>query len=112
AKIVLFEGGGDSEFDVRMTCTLFPEFESLVNPISVGSKKLVSDLYNVLDRARAAGHIPGQFFSITDSVNDEPAPSNAATRFQWNVYHIENFLLEPRFIAAAIRDLGISSTAQ
>ena len=39
AKVVIFEGGGDTAFDVRMTCTLFPEFEQRINPIAAGNKK-------------------------------------------------------------------------
>ncbi len=45
-KVVIFEGG-DSEFDLKMTNTLFPEFQVAVNRISSGNKKRESKLYIV-----------------------------------------------------------------
>lgn len=38
AKVVIFEGS-DSEFDLKMTCTLFPELQASVNLISGGNKR-------------------------------------------------------------------------
>ena len=37
-KVVVFEGGGNSEFDVNFVNQLFPEFASKVNGIAGGSK--------------------------------------------------------------------------
>jgi AAA domain, putative AbiEii toxin, Type IV TA system len=50
AKVVLFEGGGDVEFDVRMVGRLFPEFDTAVNAIAAGGKREVGALHGVLER--------------------------------------------------------------
>ncbi|MEH2331263.1 AAA family ATPase [Nostoc sp.] len=47
AKIVIFEGGGNTEFDRWMVSQLFPKFSDAVNFISGGNKRRVADLYEV-----------------------------------------------------------------
>ena len=106
AKIVVLEGGPDSEFDVRMTCTLFPRFQASVNPISGGNKSRVSDLYDLLEEARRAGHIPGKFYAIMDSDGEATGQTEVPTRYKWDVYHIENYLIEPEFILRVLKDLN------
>lgn len=108
AKIVLFEGGGDSQFDVRMTCNLFPEFQVSVNPVAGGDKQRVGDLYGILERARQAGHLPGKFYAITDSDGDAPTSGVEPTQHSWNVYHIENYLLQPDYILRVLEELTAS----
>jgi hypothetical protein len=104
---VVFEGGGDSQFDVRMTTTLFPEFQSAVNTISGGDKRRVADLYELLNDARRAGHLPAKFYSITDRDENSERPRNAAaSSYQWDVYHIENYLLEPQFLLKVLQELN------
>lgn len=105
-KIVVFEGGGDSEFDVRMTCALFPKFQVAVNTLSGGNKKRVADLYDLLDQARSAGHLKVKFYSINDSDGEERPTPGMPRKLQWDVYHIENYLLEPSYIANVLRDLN------
>lgn len=105
AKVVVFESTEDAAFDVRMTCTLFPDFEQRTNAISAGNKRRVSDLYELLEQARTEGHIDARFFAISDA-DDDPALAGPATRFQWDVYHIENYLLHPKFILDALRAVG------
>ena len=105
AKIVLFEGGGDTDFDVRMTCSLFPRFQTAVNPISSGNKRRVHDLYEVLEEARKKGVVPGMFFSITDRDSDPGLPAETSRQLSWDVYHIENYLLEPKYIMGVLKDL-------
>jgi len=108
AKVVVFESTADAAFDMRMTCTLFPEFEQRTNPISSGDKRRVADLYDLLERARNEGHIPGRFFAITDS-DDDPVP-RPGNHYQWDVYHIENYLLHPRYILGALRAVGVPAS--
>ncbi len=108
AKIVVFEGGGDSEFDVRMVSTLFPRFQAAVNPISGGNKHRVAQLYELLEDARRAGHLPAKFYAITDSDGDMTANAGITTHFKWDVYHIENYLLEPTFILRVLGDLNLA----
>jgi hypothetical protein len=111
-KHVIFEGEEDVEFDVRMTCKLFPHFERLVNPIAGKSKAHVRRLHELLDEAAFAGKIPGRFYAILDS-DSEIEPEEASARvFRWDVYHIENYLLEPAYILRVLRDLATSAPSE
>lgn len=105
AKVVVFESTEDAAFDVRMTFTLFPDFEQRINAISAGNKRRVSDLYELLERARSDGHIDARFFAISDADDDTPL-NGPSLRYQWDVYHIENYLLHPKFILDALRAVG------
>ena len=108
AKIVVFEGGGDSEFDVRMICTLFPRFQTAVNAISGGNKRRVAQLYELLEEARKAGHLPAKFYAVMDSDGEAVPNAEATTQFRWDVYHIENYLLEPSFLFRVLQDLNLA----
>lgn len=110
AKIAIFEGGGDSEFDVRLVNTLFPEFQSAVNAISGGGKSRVRDLYETLDRIAKDGHLPARFYSVCD--RDYGQPQSAGSRYlEWDAYHIENYLLEPQFICTVLNELNLTTHA-
>ncbi len=104
-KHVIFEGDQDVEFDVRMTCSLFPHFERLVNPIAAKSKAEVQRLHRLLEDAAQAGHLPGRFYAIVDHDADVEEGGASTKMFVWDVYHIENYLLEPKFILSALCDL-------
>lgn len=108
AKIVLFEGGGDHAFDVKMTSSLFPRFDAAVNPISAGSKARVAQLHELLELAREGGHLPARFYSITDADGDfgRSLPPNT---FQWDVYHIENYLLSPTHILRVLQEINLNA---
>lgn len=109
-KVVIFEGGGDSEFDLKMTNTLFPEFQVAVNPISSGNKKRVKALHDLLERAaKEIGEFPFRFYSIVDKDHDDDRDqlSHSERQFQWDVYHIENYLLNAKYICEAILDLNL-----
>lgn len=106
AKIVVFEGGGDSDFDVRVVTTLFPSFAAATNCVSGGNKRRVQQLYEVLEQSRVAGHIPGRFYAVTDSDDDQEVPATGRSAYRWPSYHIENYLLEPFFILKVLNDLG------
>jgi hypothetical protein len=99
AKVILFEGGGDTEVDVWMTGRLFPEFSRAVNLVSGGGKRRVRDLYEVLASTAERVGLAKRFFAITDKDTDVvSAPDASARQLQWNVYHIENFLLVPEYV--------------
>src|SRR5688572_29798310 len=88
-----------------MMYSLFPEFAQRVNMISGGIKRRVADLYDLLEEARRAGHIPARVYLITDSdgVREEaPVPR----RWSWPAYHIENYLLEPIFIKRVLDEIA------
>lgn len=109
AKVVVFESTDDAAFDLRMTCSLFPDFEQQVNAISAGDKRRVADLYELLEKARQAGHVHARFYAITDADDDAPI-AGPATRFRWDVYHIENYLLHPQFVLDGLRAIGVGAT--
>lgn len=112
SKMVIFEGGGDTEFDVTFVSQLFPEFSKQVNLISAGHKGRVKELYELLEKAREIGALPAKFYSITDAdieiINTVPAQTRAS--YTWNVYHIENYLLEPTFIKQVIDSLHLNDS--
>jgi hypothetical protein len=107
AKLVIFEGE-NSEFDQRMTSTLFPAFSEKVNTVSAGNKQRVRGLHEVLAVALEKGEVPMKIFSIVDPDAEEANPV-AGHRFSWDVYHIENYLLESRYIFKTIKDIGVTS---
>lgn len=104
AKVVILEGGGDSDFDLFMMNSLFPEFQNEVNAISGGNKARVIQLNQVLRTAKEKGAVPASFFAIVDRDTDEPTLSEIDGVYRWASYHIENYLLESRFVLAALQD--------
>jgi hypothetical protein len=107
AKLIIFEGE-NSDFDQRFTTTLFPSLQQKANTVSAGSKQRVRGLHEVLGLALEKGEVPMKVFSIVDSDAGEGNPVPAQS-FAWDVYHIENYLLEPRFILKIVHDLGVAS---
>ena len=107
-KVVVFEGGGDSEFDVQFVTTLFPELAQKVNVISGGNKLRVRELHDVLEATSKTGIIPFKTYSITD-LDGERSDTVIAPRFRWDVYHVENYLLEAEYIKKVLVELGDAS---
>lgn len=103
-KVVIFEGGGDSEFDVFCVRELFPSFDEQVNIISSGNKLRVRELHDVLEAASKKDVVPFKTYSITDKDADNAEVTSP--RFVWDRYHIENYLLEPGYILKVMRDLA------
>jgi hypothetical protein len=105
-KVVLFEGGGDTDTDVRMTEKLFPNFAKSVNLVSGGSKQRVRDLYEVLSTTAEKVGMADRFFAVTDKDSTPwETPPAGAHQLSWDVYHIENYLLEPSFVGQAVEML-------
>lgn len=107
AKMVIIEGGGDTEFDLRMIRDLFPDFVSRVNLLSGGNRRRVRDLQQLLAEAESRGFVPGRFYSIGDQDFGEAPSSTAGRVLTWDRFHIENYLLEPRFILRVLHDLDL-----
>ena len=113
AKVVILEGE-NSEFDFHMISRLFPDIENQVNLVSAGSRARVEALHRVLERSVKAGNIPVRIYSIVDRdagptiVPTDDSQSESSQHFSWDVYHIENYLLESKFIDDALGDLNIS----
>lgn len=104
AKLVVFEGSEDSEFDVRMTAELFPKFAAQVNCISGTNKNRVKGLYDALERMTQSGAIPVKVYAVTDADADHPGIVGA-NELSWDRYHIENYLLEARVLAKVLAEL-------
>ena len=107
-KIVVFEGEG-SEFDRRMTAKLFPAFDRKMNFVSGGNRATVRRLHEVLDAQSDRSRMT---FSIVD--RDDAAHLDANEdrgMFTWDVYHIENYLLEPSIILEVLRRTSLDGTA-
>ena len=104
AKVVFFEGSGDSGFDVRMVSRLFPDFDEAVNSISAGSKQQVTALHGLLDRIGREA-LGARFYAVRD--RDSTKREEEATRvFTWDAYHIENYLLEAEYMYRAMMELS------
>jgi len=109
-KVVIFEGGGDSDFDQKVTATLFPELQAQANLISGSNKIRVRALQETLENATQKGLLPFEFFSITDRDLDPDAQTSSTKVFSWDVYHIENYFLEPKFISRVLASLSLGVT--
>jgi predicted ATPase len=106
-KVVIFEGGGDSDFDQRVASTLFPELLEHANLVSGSNKTRVRALHETLDVASKKGQLPFKFYAITDRDSEPPSSTAKSVNvFSWDVYHIENYLLEPRFLCKVLQALG------
>lgn len=104
AKVVILEGGGDSDFDKRVVASLFPEISEKINLISGTNKQRVKALLDILDKAAKDGVIPFDFFCITDRDSESPAATHA-NQYCWDVYHIENYFLVPDIVLRVVRDV-------
>jgi predicted ATPase len=104
-KIVIFEGGGESEFDIEMVNTLFPDFQLKVNLISGGNKVRVRAFHEALEKAQTEGIIKEKIYSIVDKDFDEREHLEGQQNFCWDVYHIENYLLVPKYILQTLKGL-------
>jgi predicted ATPase len=102
---ILFEGGGDSDFDQSIVARLFPTEIAGINLLSGSNKARVDALHDVLNRAYSKGDLPIRFFAIVDRDTDTGELPPGLRRYRWDVYHIENYLLEPRFVAEVVNSL-------
>ena len=106
-KIIIFEGE-NSEFDKRMAGTLFPAYERRMNFISGGNKATVRRLHEALERRDDGGS--GLVFSIVDRDDSESPDDERDGRFTWDVYHIENYLLDPTVVLDVLRNMTLQDT--
>jgi predicted ATPase len=114
-KGLIFEGGGDSDFDKTFVGSLFREELRGINLISGTNKIRVKLLHEVLERAHASGSVPTKFYAVVDGDTEGPLEdSEAVNRHVWDVYHVENYLLDPEVISHVINviDLSKSETKQ
>jgi putative AbiEii toxin of type IV toxin-antitoxin system len=106
AKVVILEGS-EGEFDRLMVSRLFPSLAHRVNLVSGGSRRRVHDLYEILAKASAAAGLADRFFAVVDRDAPRSDPPAEARSLVWDRYHIENYLLEPPYICAALGALRL-----
>lgn len=106
SKVVLLEGE-NSEFDLKMISQLFPDFIEVTNPVSMGSSRNVKFAHRILSNASSEGKLGASFFSIVDRDYFGHQSASDSQIYQWDRYHIENYLLEPRFIREALRAISM-----
>lgn len=108
SKIVILEGGdqneGQKEFDVNMVSRLFPEISEKVLLIPGSSKTQALAVHKILNRASQNSKIQYQFYSIID--HDYEKPSLESNQYTWDVYSIENYLLDSQFILEVFKDMN------
>ena len=108
-KIVIFEGE-NSEFDIRMTGKLFLRYERKMNFVSGGNKSTVRRLHQALE-AQEGGKGKGKIFSIVDrDGSGQVQDGEESGRFTWDMYHIENYLLDESVILDVLQKSTISET--
>ena len=108
-KVVIFEGGGDSDFDRKVVGTLFPELQARANLISGTNKTRVRALHETLELASKEGSLPFKFYAITDRDSSDEIPSSSIGIFSWDSYHIENYFMEAPYIRMVLRSIGASN---
>ncbi len=109
-KGLIFEGGGDSDFDKTFVSSLFSEELRGINLISGTNKTKVKALHEVLAKAYATGDLPTKFYAVTDRDSDDsPDESRAVSKFTWDVYHIENYLHDEQIIAETLNMLQLGA---
>lgn len=112
-KIVFLEGeqesidSNKSGFDIEIIKTLFPNLAKVANLVPAKEKSRVERLHGLLEQAINAGKKDIKIFSIVD--RDSEPIDGSANAFSWDRYHIENYLLEPKYILLALHELGFSN---
>jgi uncharacterized protein DUF4435 len=102
-KVVIFESSENASFDASMTKRLFPEFGDKINALSGDNKSGVRQLYAALNKAVTQMKLPFEVYAICDRDSD-PEERLRTQVFTWNVYHIENYLLNEKYIAKVLSD--------
>lgn len=102
---IIFEGGGDSDLDLSIVGRLFADDLSDFNLLSGSNRARVEALHDVLNNAYSKGQLPIRFYAVTD-MDSGPSDSNdSIRRFHWDVYHIENYLLDHNIICDVIKSI-------
>ena len=106
-KIVVFEGEG-SEFDKKMTATLFPTHDRKMNFVSGGNKSTVRRMHELLESQSTDQRTT---FSIVDKDDDTRNDVDEERgMYTWDVYHIENYLLEPNVILKVLKRISLDGS--
>ena len=99
---------GQQQFDILILRRLFSEMLKGVNVLEAGGKAQVQQRQTSLrDSAKMSGQTK-TVLSITDSDGDRNR-NESKGQYQWPAYHIENYLLEPKYIGLAIDSIMANS---
>ena len=92
---------GQQQFDILVLHRLFAEMLKGVNLLEAGGKdQVVQRQKSLRDLARKSGQSK-TIISITDS-DGERTSDESQGQFQWPAYHIENYLIAPKYIGLAV----------
>ncbi|MDE0555276.1 MAG: AAA family ATPase, partial [Candidatus Poribacteria bacterium] len=92
---------GQQQFDILVLRRLLSEMLKGVNVLEAGGKaQVLQRQASLRDSVQKSGQTK-TILSITDSDGDRGGDESKG-QFQWPAYHIENYLLEPKFIGLAI----------
>ena len=107
--VIMLEGDRDDQWIVE---SLFPEIEDQATVVGGGGQRQVLAIRRVLERIEQVEGEKREVFAITDgdwSTHEEPTGGSAVRsgyEKQWDRFHVENYLLEGKFICAAMRRLS------
>jgi hypothetical protein len=73
-----------------------------VNILSGGRRRRVEDLYDLLAEASTTTGLGDRFFAVVDRDSRPVEARGDARLFQWNRYHIESYLIESKYVLAAL----------
>ena len=96
---------GQLQFDILVLQRLFAEEIKGVNVLEAGGKDQVRQRHSALREAADRDGRGRTILSVTDS-DGKHDPDEGNGRFQWPAYHIENYLLHPRYIGLALDSLS------
>lgn len=109
-KVLILES--DKDFDKNLLEELFPECTSKLNIISAGRKITSKETWRVLNKCVKDGIILNSIYQISDRDNDfrlENLDNKSPQKnvMEWDVYHIENYLLQEDQILKVVQSLGV-----
>ncbi len=108
-KIIILEGVSRGT-DAQIVDKLFPDVRKEATLVGGGSRRSVRELREILNELAVRGKDEQRVWAITDEDADESDESDAPNLNQvlkWDRYHIENYLLEEKYIAMALRSLEL-----
>ena len=98
---------GQQQFDILVLRRLFGEMLKGVNVLEAGGKaQVLQRQVSLRDSAQKSGQAR-TILSITDSDGDRVSDESKG-QYQWPAYHIENYLLEPKYIGLAMDSITAS----
>ncbi len=101
--VVLIEGK-ESGSDVQLIGDLFPEYLAKANFVAAGDKQSVRRIHQALLKVEDLVRV--KVFSVVD-LDTEPYEDDSVSQLSWDVYHIENYLLDNEIIYEVLRSLNV-----